>query len=78
MDLSQQLRYKVLVERKDYAFFVEFEYENLPEVCSHCLKIGHHVDSCKLLQRLNNVPVEKNKQQGVRKDYTIVHDGRKQ
>jgi len=39
MDITQQLRYKVLVERKDCAFFVNLEYENLPEFCSHCLKI---------------------------------------
>lgn len=30
MDFTQQLRYKVLVERKDFAFFVDLEYEKPP------------------------------------------------
>lgn len=46
MDVTQMLRYKVLVERKDYAFFVELDYENIPDFCNHCMKIGHHVDNC--------------------------------
>ena len=77
VDLAQELRYKVLVERKDFAFFVEFEYENLPEVCSHCLKIGHHVDVCKLLNRTNDAPGVENRNQEGRKQYNVVHDGRK-
>jgi len=51
MDITQELRYKMLVERKNYVFFVDFEYENLPDYCSHCLKIGHHVDDCRLLHK---------------------------
>ncbi|GAU20528.1 hypothetical protein TSUD_130860 [Trifolium subterraneum] len=47
MDLSQPLRYKVLVERKGFAFFVEIEYENIPDFCNSCQVIGHHVDNCK-------------------------------
>jgi hypothetical protein len=50
MDLSQTLRYKVLVERKGFAFFVELDYENLPHFCSHCKAIGHHVGICKKLK----------------------------
>ncbi|MCI15389.1 hypothetical protein A2U01_0036527, partial [Trifolium medium] len=50
MDLSQTLRYKVLVERKGFAFFVDLDYENLPQFCSHCKLIGHHVGNCKKLQ----------------------------
>ncbi|GAU35943.1 hypothetical protein TSUD_394910 [Trifolium subterraneum] len=51
MDLSQPLRYKLLVERKGFAFFVEMEYENMPDFCNNCQVIGHHVDNCK---RWNN------------------------
>jgi hypothetical protein len=47
MDLTQQLRHKVLVERVGYAFFVELDYENLPAFCSHCRCIGHFVDNCR-------------------------------
>jgi hypothetical protein len=44
MDISQMHRYKVLVERQGYAFFVDLEYENVPEVCTHCKMIGHYVE----------------------------------
>lgn len=47
IDLLHELRYKVLVERKGYAFFVEFEYENLPDFCSFCNCVGHHVAICR-------------------------------
>jgi hypothetical protein len=50
MDLSQTLRYKVLVERKRYTLFVEFEYENLPEFCSNCNFIGHNIENFKKLK----------------------------
>jgi hypothetical protein len=53
MDVTQMLRYKVLVERKDYAFFVELDYENIPDFCNHCMKIGHLVDNCKNLIAVN-------------------------
>ncbi|XP_058741926.1 uncharacterized protein LOC131614346 [Vicia villosa] len=46
LDLSQELRYKVLVERKGYAFFVELEYENLPDYCSFCCQVGHGLEKC--------------------------------
>jgi hypothetical protein len=51
MDLSQPLRYKVLVERKGFAFFVEIEYENVPDFCDACHVIGHHVEVCKRWNR---------------------------
>jgi hypothetical protein len=44
------LRYRVLVERKGYAFCVDFEYENLPDFCTHCNCTGHSVDICKRLK----------------------------
>jgi hypothetical protein len=77
MDLTQQMHYRVLVERKDFAFFVEIEYENIPSYCSHCLKIGHYVDDCKFLNRnkeaLNaKAPIEEG-----RKEFRIANDGRK-
>lgn len=50
IDLSQELRYRVLVERKGYAFFVDFEYENLPDFCTHCNCTGHSIDICKRLK----------------------------
>jgi hypothetical protein len=47
MDLSQTLRYKVLVERVGFAFFVELDYENLPSFCTRCKMVGHYVEVCK-------------------------------
>ncbi|KAK2455694.1 hypothetical protein QL285_003121 [Trifolium repens] len=47
VNLLQELRFGVLVERKGFAFFVDIEYENLPDFCSYCSSIGHHVDVCK-------------------------------
>jgi len=48
--LSQDLRYRVLVERKGYAFFVDFEYENLPDFCMHCNYTGHSLENCKRMK----------------------------
>ena len=35
------------MERKGFAFYVELEYENIPNFCTFCKTIGHHVDYCK-------------------------------
>jgi len=79
IDLSQDLRYKVLVERKDYAFFVDFEYENLPDFCTHCNKIGHYIDICKFVNKPDhNADAEGKKKatKEVRKHYIQTKDGR--
>ena len=69
VDLSEQLRYGVLVERKGYAFFVDFEYENLPDFCVYCKSIGHHVDNCR---RKRGVNIEKDVvQQPKKNDATL-------
>jgi hypothetical protein len=51
MDVTQSLRYKVLVERKGYVFFVDLDYENIPDFCTNCKKIGHYLDICKHVKR---------------------------
>jgi hypothetical protein len=47
MDLSQNLHYRVLVERKGFAFFVDLEYENMPEFCTHCNIVEHYLEICR-------------------------------
>jgi hypothetical protein len=44
LDLTQALRHKLLVERKGFAFYVDIEYENVPDYCTHCRAIRHHID----------------------------------
>jgi hypothetical protein len=46
IDLLQPLRYKLLVERKGYAFFVDLEYEHIPDFCTECKMIGHSIENC--------------------------------
>jgi hypothetical protein len=48
VDLAKDLIYRVLVERKGFAFFVDVEYENLPPFCDHCNIIGHKFENCKI------------------------------
>jgi hypothetical protein len=59
IDLCQPLRYKVLVERKGFAFFVEIEYENVPDFCDACHAIGHHVEICKRWNRDGGIKSDK-------------------
>lgn len=47
LNLNVDIRYKVLVERTRFAFFVDLEYKNLSEFCNNCYIIGHSLDKCK-------------------------------
>ncbi|GAU13228.1 hypothetical protein TSUD_245980 [Trifolium subterraneum] len=47
VNLAQELRFGVSVERKGFAFFVDIEYENLPDYCTFCNCVGHHFENCK-------------------------------
>jgi hypothetical protein len=84
MDISQAPLYQVLVERKGYAFFVDLEYENLPEFCTHCNIIGHYVEICKKLQGKVNQEENQAKEDKARKNqkgqsskqYVKTRDGR--
>jgi hypothetical protein len=60
MDLTQTIRYKVLVERQGFAFFVDLDYENLPDFCTNCKFIGHHLRNCKKVQLINDEPIATN------------------
>ncbi|XP_058776574.1 uncharacterized protein LOC131650888 [Vicia villosa] len=47
LDMLKEQTFKVLVERIGFAFFVDIEYEKLPEFCNHCSCIGHSIENCK-------------------------------
>ena len=49
LDLSKKIFFEVLVEREGFAFPVDIEYEGLPDFCTHCHNIGHHINSCRRL-----------------------------
>ncbi|MCH97558.1 hypothetical protein A2U01_0018553, partial [Trifolium medium] len=82
MDLTQIIRYKVLVERQGFAFFVDLEYENLPDFCTNCNIIGHHLNNCKRIHANNENHATK--EQGIvkkqaretKKTYVQTKDGR--
>lgn len=58
VDLTIELREKILVEREGYAFFVEIEYERLPYFCSSCQTIGHDVSNCRKHYSVTEKPVK--------------------
>jgi hypothetical protein len=78
MDLSQTLRDKVLVERKGFAFFVELDYENLPDFCSNCKILGHNMHNCKKLISLEEEKQDKHfkDKRQPQKMYVQSKDGR--
>jgi len=47
IDLTSELKWKVLVKRKRFTFFVELDYESMSDYCTHCKTIGHHVNKCR-------------------------------
>ncbi|XP_058777596.1 uncharacterized protein LOC131651882 [Vicia villosa] len=53
LDLTKELSYKILVERVGFAFFVDIEYEKIPEFCCFCSNIGHTVANCKRKEQVN-------------------------
>ena len=49
MDCSKKLFYEILVKREGFSFPVEVVYEWMPDYCTHCQNLGHHVTSCRWL-----------------------------
>lgn len=52
-DLTGTIRNHILVERMDFAFLVEIEYERLP--LFSCKVIGHLIESCKKSSNVQNL-----------------------
>lgn len=51
LDLTGTFRNNILVERKSFAFFVEVDYENMPDFCDHCKFISHNVGKCRKITK---------------------------
>jgi len=49
IDLLSPLPDHLLVERLDFAFVADVEYEWLPPFCSHCKMIGHELTQCRVI-----------------------------
>ncbi|XP_045802224.1 uncharacterized protein LOC123895782 [Trifolium pratense] len=47
VDLNSNLRERILIERNDFDFYVDVEYENIPPFCNACQIIGHSLKNCK-------------------------------
>lgn len=83
--LKQPIRYKVLVERKGFTFFVELDYDNLPDFCTHCKMVGHYLEICKKVQFneeeiQDREPKQRNRRtsrQEPKQAYVIVTDNKK-
>jgi len=79
LDVTQELQYKVLVERKGYAFFVDLDFENIPDFCTNCRKITHHINICKSMyinEAVKDVAGPKLADKESTKEFVQVHDGR--
>jgi hypothetical protein len=78
MNLKKEPLYRVLVERTGFAFFVDFEFENLPEYCHFCNNIGHNQSYCKrITAEKKNVDMEDHFKQPQKKEYKVVKSNKK-
>lgn len=63
MDFNRKLFYEIVVEREGFAFPVEVVYERMPDFCTHCQNIGHHISVCRWIhprkEKENNTEKEK-------------------
>jgi len=64
-------------------FFVDLDYENIPDYCVHCKMIGYHIGICKRFHIMETNKKEKEQPINRRvgklpaKQFVQVHDGRK-
>lgn len=75
VDLATELKQRVLVERQGFAMYVDFEYENLPDFCSYCKVVGHHVNHCR---RRAHIADEENRREKITKNKAPVVEKNKQ
>ena len=56
IDILSPLPDHLLVERSNFAFVADVEYEWLPPFCSHCKMIGHEFAQCHVIHNQGRVP----------------------
>ena len=56
IDLLSPFHDHLLVERLDFAFVADAEYEWIPPFCSHCKMIGHELAQCRMILDQGHVP----------------------
>jgi len=65
VDISGKLFNSVLVEREEFSFLVEVQYERHSLFCSHCKNLGHSIQQCRKLNvRNDKEPVDQSKRLG--------------
>lgn len=69
MGLLKDLRYKILVERVSFSFFVDIEYKKLPKFYKYCKAIGHSFRIC----RKKNANLEEANKPKARKDNQKIY-----
>jgi len=55
IDLLSPFPDQLLLERSDFAFVAEVEYEWLPPFCSYCKMIGHELAQCHVIHDQGHV-----------------------
>ncbi|KAI5440534.1 hypothetical protein KIW84_010137 [Lathyrus oleraceus] len=73
LELTKELSYKVLVERKGFAFFVELKCKNLSKFCSNCNMIMNSVNNCKRIEEEGGKGMAKGNQKR-RGDDVVMED----
>lgn len=63
LDLSKRIFNEIMVEREGFSFYVEIQYERLPDYCNNCATIGHSIGQCKWLHNNYNASNEVVKKQ---------------
>ena len=61
IDLLSPLRDHRLVERRDFAFVADVEYEWLPPFSSHSKMIRHELAQCRVIHDQGRVPTPQHK-----------------
>lgn len=51
VDFAKEIPEQILIQRKDFEFFVYIEYERCPSFCKQCGVVGHELSQCRSMRR---------------------------